>query len=67
MKISYESAVYLNIVFAKAHMAYAMKASVPILNGEGIVELHGARHPLIDPKKVVKTDIRPERILIRLS
>ena len=58
MKISYESAVYLNIVFAKAHMAYAMKASVPILNGEGIVELHGARHPLIDPKKVVKTDIR---------
>ena len=39
-------------------MAYAMKASVPILNGEGIVDLHGARHPLIDPKKVVKTDIR---------
>ena len=57
-KLSYESAVYLNLVFAKAQMAYAMKASAPVLNAEGIVDLHRARHPLIDPKKVVATDIR---------
>lgn len=57
-KHSYESAVFLNFVFAKANLGYLMKASVPILNDEGIIDLHGARHPLIDPKKVVKTDIR---------
>ncbi len=57
-KISYESAVFLNLVFAKANLAYAMKASKPILNDKGIIDLHSARHPLIDPAKVVKTDIR---------
>jgi DNA mismatch repair protein MutS2 len=35
-----------------------MKASVPELNDEGITLLNKARHPLIDPKKVVATDIR---------
>lgn len=58
MKNSYEAAVQLNLIFAKAQIAYSMKASMPILNDTGIVDLKGARHPLIDPKKVVKTDIR---------
>jgi len=57
-KLSYEAGVQLNVIFAKAQLAYAMKASAPILNADGIVELHGARHPLIDPRKVVKTNIR---------
>ncbi|NLL63832.1 MAG: endonuclease MutS2 [Ruminococcaceae bacterium] len=57
-KTSYAAAVKLNLIFAKANLAYAMKASVPLLNDEGIIDLKGARHPLIDPKKVVKTDIR---------
>ena len=34
-----------------------MKATVPILNDDGIIDLKQARHPLIDPKKVVPTDI----------
>ena len=34
-----------------------MKATKPILNNEGIICLKKARHPLIDPKKVVATDI----------
>lgn len=58
VKMSYDAAVYLNLVFAKAQLAYSMKASLPILNDQGIIDLKGARHPLIDPKKVVKTDIR---------
>ena len=57
-KVSYESSVYLSLVFAKAQMAYSMKAAAPSLNNEGIIELKKARHPLIDPKKVVPTDIR---------
>ncbi len=58
IKASYECAVELNLIFAKAKLAYEMKATVPELNDEGIINLRSARHPLIDPKKVVATDIR---------
>lgn len=57
IKHSYESAIRLNLIFAKAHLAYKMKATKPILNNEGIICLKKARHPLIDPKKVVATNI----------
>ena len=57
IKHSYESAIRLNLIFAKAHLAYKMKATKPILNNEGIICLKKARHPLIDSKKVVATDI----------
>lgn len=57
IKHSYESAVMLNLIFAKAHLAYKMKATKPLLNNEGIIELKKARHPLIDKNKVVATDI----------
>ncbi len=53
----YDAAVELNLIFAKADLAYAMKAVVPRLNQEGIVQLRQARHPLISRDKVVPTDI----------
>lgn len=58
IKSSYECAVELDLIFAKAQLAYAMRASVPQLNNEGIIELRRARHPLIDQNKVVPVDIR---------
>ncbi len=58
IKGSYENAVEINVIFAKAHLAYQMKGSVPLLNDKGVTDLNKARHPLIDPKKVVATDIR---------
>lgn len=58
IKGSYECAVELNVIFAKAHLGYQMKGSVPVLNDNGETILNKARHPLIDPKKVVATDIR---------
>ncbi len=58
IKAGYECAVQLNLIFAKAKLAWEMKASAPILNDKGIINLKKARHPLIDPKKVVATDIR---------
>ncbi len=58
IKNSYECAVELNLIFAKAQLAYSMKASVPEMNDEGIIELRRARHPLIDRKKVVPVDIQ---------
>jgi len=57
IKSNFESVVELNLIFAKAQLAYKMKASVPVLNTQGITELKKARHPLLDPKKVVATDI----------
>lgn len=56
-KNNYECLVELDLIFAKAQLAYKMKASVPILNTQGITVLNRARHPLLDPKKVVPTDI----------
>ncbi len=58
IKSSYECAVELDLIFAKAQLAYSMRASVPLLNNEGIIELRRARHPLIDKSKVVPVDIR---------
>ena len=58
IKASYECAVELDVIFAKARLAYDMKAALPKLNAKGKINLIKARHPLIDPKKVVATDIR---------
>ena len=55
---SYEAMVELDLYFAKSRMADAMKASVPHINQQGIINLHHARHPLIDAEKVVPIDIR---------
>lgn len=57
IKYSYEAAIELNLIFSKAQLAYKMKASVPVLNDNGITELKKARHPLLDSKKVVPVDI----------
>ncbi|MBR3974982.1 MAG: endonuclease MutS2 [Clostridia bacterium] len=57
IKHNYESLTELNLIFAKASLAYKMKASLPILNDKSITRINKARHPLLDPKKVVPTDI----------
>ncbi|WP_322172632.1 endonuclease MutS2 [Acutalibacter caecimuris] len=54
---SYQMAVELNVIFAKAQVAYRMKAVAPTVGEDGVTVLHGARHPLIDKNKVVPTDI----------
>lgn len=54
---SYDILVQLNLIFAKANLAYKMKATAPILNADGRIRIKKARHPLIDPEKVVATDI----------
>jgi len=47
----------LDFVNAKAQLAKALKATEPLINLENHVELKQARHPLIDPAKVVANDI----------
>lgn len=50
--------VQLDVIFAKARLGYRMQAWEPIMNDEGIVELRNARHPLINPTKVVPISLR---------
>ena len=54
---SYRILTELNVIFAKAHLAYKMKATLPKMNDSGRIILKNARHPLIDPEKVVPTNI----------
>lgn len=50
--------VDLDFIFARARLAMDMNASAPVFNEEGRIRLKKARHPLIDPKKVVPIDVR---------
>lgn len=48
----------LDFIFAKASLSKHYHASEPIFNNKGIIHIKQARHPLLDPKKVVPSDIR---------
>ncbi len=47
----------LNLLFAKSRLASKMNAIMPEITENGYIELKKARHPLIDPKKVVPIDV----------
>lgn len=53
IKVSYSALTELNLIFAKANLAYKMRATLPKINLDGKVVLNNARHPLIDKNKVV--------------
>ena len=54
---SYEALTELNLIFAKARLAYKMKAIVPGINTKGETYLKNARHPLINYKAVVPVTV----------
>ncbi len=50
--------IRLDVIFAKARLSFQMRACPPEINQEGRIELKKARHPLIDPTKVVPVSLR---------
>ena len=46
-----------DFAFAKGKLSLKMRASTPIINSEGITDIKKGRHPLLDSKSVVPTDI----------
>ncbi len=58
INLDYTMLVQLDVIFAKAKLAYRMRAWAPIMNDQGRVDLRKARHPLIDPKSVVPITVR---------
>lgn len=47
----------LDVIFAKARLAYQMRACPPQMNEDGKINLRNARHPLIDKKTVVPVSL----------
>ncbi|MGM9669757.1 MAG: endonuclease MutS2, partial [Faecousia sp.] len=58
IQMDFDMLVRLDVIFAKAKLAFRMRAGAPEINEEGRVELRKARHPLIDPKTVVPISLR---------
>jgi len=56
--LNYAMLVQLDVIFAKAKLSYRMRACPPIMNDQGRADLRKARHPLIDPQKVVPISVR---------
>lgn len=48
---------HFDFVFAKGRLAVKMRGVKPEVNSDGITDIKKGRHPLLDPKKVVPTDI----------
>ena len=47
----------LDFIFAKAALSMSMDGTQPVFNTKGYIDIHKGRHPLLDPKTVVPTDI----------
>lgn len=57
IKNNADALTQLDFLSAKSKLARAMKATEPVLNQDHVIKLRKARHPLIDPKKVVPNNI----------
>ncbi len=58
INLDYRMLVTLDVIFAKAKLAYRMQAWEPLMNDTGKIDLRKARHPLIDAKKAVPITVR---------
>ena len=57
IKNNYDNLCKLDFIFAKAKYAKDLKATLPILNTKGIINLYDARHPLINKDNIVPLNI----------
>ena len=54
----YRLLIRLDVIFAKAKLAFQLRACAPVMNDTGKIALRNARHPLIDAKTVVPITLR---------
>ncbi len=57
LRINMNTLITLDFIFAKAMLSRQHRGCEPRLTTKGIVRLKKARHPLLDPKKVVPIDL----------
>ena len=58
IKAGVECAAELDLIFARARLAFEMNAHAEIITDDGVIDLRGARHPLISKDTVVPVSIR---------
>lgn len=58
IEFNYNALSQLDFIFARANLSRNMKASEPVFNSKGYINIKKGRHPLIDAKKVVPIDVR---------
>ena len=49
--------IQMDVIFAKGKLSVLMRGEEPAINESGLIDLKQARHPLIDPKKVVPSHV----------
>lgn len=47
----------LDFMFARAKLGQSMRAAMPTMNDQGIIDMKQARHPLLDEEEVVANDV----------
>ena len=57
LRINMELLAQLDFIFAKAALARRYKCSAPVFNNRGYIHIKDGRHPLLDPQKVVPTNV----------
>ncbi len=57
IKFDFSILIQLDVIFAKANFANDIKGIKPIINKNGYTKIAKGRHPLIDRKKVVATNV----------
>ena len=57
MQKNFSQITELDCIFARAELSYRMNAVSPVLEDHPMIDLHRARHPLLDPKTVVPVDV----------
>ena len=57
LRINMELLAQLDFIFAKAALARRYKCSAPVFNNWGYIHIKDGRHPLLDPQKVVPTNV----------
>lgn len=53
LRFTFEEVTRLDVIFAKAAYANAVKATRPVLNEKGRLKIERGRHPLIDKQRVI--------------
>ena len=55
--VNTKAVLTLDFIFCKARLSIEQKATEPEINTDGIIDIRGGRHPLLDKNKVVPIDI----------
>ena len=57
LRLNLDTLIQLDFIFAKGQLSRHYRGCEPRLTANGVIRLKKARHPLLDPKKVVPIDL----------